>query len=66
VIDSVVLGPGRARRISDAPQGPDIKGGLRESGKVKAGHALLVLETEFGPVGISVCLDLGFPRSRRS
>ena len=49
VIDSVVLGPGRARRISDAPQGPDIKGGLRESGKVKAGDALLVHETEFGP-----------------
>jgi predicted amidohydrolase len=61
-----IIGVYRKTHLFDAPQREDIKGGIRESDKVKAGDTLPVLETEFGPVGLSVCSDLRFPEIYRT
>ena len=38
----------------------------RESSTVEAGHRAVVADTEFGPIGLSVCYDLRFPQLYRS
>ena len=51
--------------LFDAPNRPDIKGGIRESDKVCAGSELPVFPTAHGNVGVSVCSDLRFPEVYR-
>ncbi len=63
--DGGILGAYRKTHLFDAPDREDIKGGIRESDKVKAGDTLPVFETELGPVGLSVCSDLRFPEIYR-
>ena len=47
--------------LFDAPNRPDIKGGIRESDKVCAGGELPVFPTAHCNLGVSVCSDLRFP-----
>lgn len=63
--DGRLVGTYRKTHLFDAPDRVDIKGGIRESDKVKAGDALPVFETELGPIGLSVCSDLRFPEVYR-
>jgi predicted amidohydrolase len=51
--------------LFDAPNRPDIKGGIRESDKVSAGSELPVFPTAHCNVGVSVCSDLRFPEVYR-
>lgn len=60
-----VIGKYRKTHLFDAPQRTDIKGGIRESDKVRAGDELPVFATELGPIGLSVCSDLRFPEIYR-
>lgn len=59
-----VLGSYRKTHLFDAPNRNDIKG-VRESDKVTAGDVLPTFDTEYGPVGVSVCSDLRFPEIYR-
>jgi predicted amidohydrolase len=63
--DGGIIGAYRKTHLFDAPDRDDIKGGIRESDKVKAGDALPVFETDLGPIGLSVCSDLRFPEIYR-
>lgn len=45
----------------EVPGGP----GLRESSAVGAGSRAVVVETEFGKIGLSICYDLRFPELYR-
>ena len=60
-----ILGKYRKTHLFDAPDREDIKGGIRESDKVRAGSELPVFDTELGPIGLSVCSDLRFPEVYR-
>ena len=60
-----IVGRYRKTHLFDAPDREDIKGGIRESDKVRAGTELPVFETELGPIGLSVCSDLRFPEVYR-
>ena len=51
--------------LFDAPNRPDIQGGIRESDKVEAGTELPVFQTDPAKVGVSVCSDLRFPEIYR-
>lgn len=61
-----IVGLYRKTHLFDAPLRADIQGGIRESDKVTAGDRLPVFETEFGPIGVSVCSDLRFPEVYRT
>lgn len=63
--DGRIVGLYRKTHLFDAPDREDIKGGIRESDKVRAGDALPVFDTELGPIGLSVCSDLRFPEIYR-
>jgi predicted amidohydrolase len=63
--DGRIVGVYRKTHLFDAPDREDIKGGIRESDKVKPGNALPVFETELGSIGLSVCSDLRFPEVYR-
>ena len=63
--DGRLVGVYRKTHLFDAPRRPDIKGGIRESDKVRAGTDLPVFDTEIGPIGLSVCSDLRFPEVYR-
>ena len=63
--DGTIVGLYRKTHLFDAPNRHDIKGGIRESDKVRAGDALPVFQTELGPIGLSVCSDLRFPEIYR-
>jgi predicted amidohydrolase len=63
--DGALVGRYRKTHLFDAPDRSDIRGGIRESDKVRAGDALPVFETEIGPIGLSVCSDLRFPEVYR-
>ena len=60
-----IVGKYRKTHLFDAPDRADIKGGIRESDKVRAGTELPVFDTELGPIGLSVCSDLRFPEIYR-
>lgn len=60
-----IVGLYRKTHLFDAPNRHDIKGGIRESDKVRAGDSLPVFQTELGPIGLSVCSDLRFPEIYR-
>lgn len=60
-----ILGKYWKTHLFDAPNRPDIKGGIRESDKVCAGSELPVFATAHGGVGVSVCSDLRFPEVYR-
>ncbi len=64
--DGRIAGVYRKTHLFDAPRRADIKGGIRESDKVRPGNDLPVFETDFGPLGISVCSDLRFPEIYRT
>ena len=51
--------------LFDAPDRTDIRKGIRESDKVRAGNDLPVFETAIGKIGVSVCSDLRFPEVYR-
>ncbi len=51
--------------LFDAPDRTDIRKGIRESDKVRAGNVLPVFETAIGKIGVSVCSDLRFPEVYR-
>src|SRR5277367_3796482 len=63
--DGAIVGMYRKTHLFDAPNRHDIRGGIRESDKVRAGNALPVFETSIGPIGLSVCSDLRFPEVYR-
>lgn len=63
--DGAVLGSYLKTHLFDAPDRPDIKGGIRESEKVDAGDQLPVFETALGPIGVTICSDLRFPEPYR-
>lgn len=63
--DGGILGVYRKTHLFDAPNRTDIPPGIVESRKVRAGDALDVFPTRFGPVGLSVCSDLRFPEVYR-
>jgi deaminated glutathione amidase len=63
--DGGIVGAYRKTHLFDAPDRADIKGGIRESDKVRPGDALPLFETELGPIGLSVCSDLRFPEVYR-
>ena len=63
--DGRVVGLYRKTHLFDAPQRKDIKPGMRESDKVRAGDALPVFDTQIGRIGLSVCSDLRFPEIYR-
>jgi predicted amidohydrolase len=60
-----IVGIYRKTHLFDAPNRPDIQGGIRESDKVRAGTDLPVFETDIGVIGLSVCSDLRFPEIYR-
>jgi predicted amidohydrolase len=60
-----ILGKYWKTHLFDAPNRPDIRGGIRESDKVRAGDALPVFETAQFRLGVSVCSDLRFPEVYR-
>jgi predicted amidohydrolase len=60
-----ILGKYWKTHLFDAPNRPDIRGGIRESDKVRAGDALPVFETAQCRLGVSVCSDLRFPEVYR-
>jgi len=60
-----VIGLYRKTHLFDAPRRKDIKPGVQESEKVKAGDTLPVFETAIGRIGVSVCSDLRFPEIYR-
>lgn len=64
--DGRILGVYRKTHLFDAPNRRDIRDGIRESDKVRAGNDLPVFETEIGPIGLSVCSDLRFPEIYRA
>jgi predicted amidohydrolase len=63
--DGGILGKYRKTHLFDAPDRADIRAGIRESDKVRAGTELPVFATELGPIGLSVCSDLRFPEVYR-
>jgi predicted amidohydrolase len=63
--DGQIIGLYRKTHLFDAPNRTDIKGGMRESDKVRAGDTLPVFETALGRIGVSVCSDLRFPEIYR-
>jgi deaminated glutathione amidase len=63
--DGGIIGLYRKTHLFDAPNRHDIRGGIRESDKVRAGDALPVFQTSLGPIGLSVCSDLRFPEVYR-
>jgi len=63
--DGGIVGLYRKTHLFDAPNRPDIKGGIRESDKVVAGDELPVFDTPIGRIGVSVCSDLRFPEIYR-
>ena len=60
-----IVGKYLKTHLFDAPDRVDIKGGIRESDKVKAGSELPVFDTSIGKIGVSVCSDLRFPEVYR-
>ena len=60
-----VIGKYLKTHLFDAPDRVDIKSGIRESDKVKAGDELPVFDTGIGKIGVSVCSDLRFPEVYR-
>lgn len=60
-----IVGSYAKTHLFDAPDRVDIKGGIRESAKVRAGDDLPVFDTALGPIGVSVCSDLRFPEVYR-
>ncbi len=60
-----IVGKYLKTHLFDAPDLVDIKGGIRESDKVKAGSELPVFDTSIGKIGVSVCSDLRFPEVYR-
>lgn len=60
-----IVGKYLKTHLFDAPDRVDIKGGIRESDKVKAGGELPVFDTGIGKIGVSVCSDLRFPEVYR-
>lgn len=63
--DGTIVGSYTKTHLFDAPARVDIPPGMKESDKVVAGDDLSVLDTRFGPVGVSVCSDLRFPEVYR-
>jgi len=63
--DGKIVGLYRKTHLFDAPNRQDIKEGIRESDKVRAGNDLPVFQTEIGLIGLSVCSDLRFPEIYR-
>lgn len=63
--DGGIVGLYRKTHLFDAPKRLDIKPGMRESDKVRAGDDLPVFETSIGRIGVSVCSDLRFPEIYR-
>lgn len=63
--DGKIVGTYRKTHLFDAPNRRDIKEGIRESDKVRAGTDLPVFQTEIGMIGLSVCSDLRFPEIYR-
>ena len=60
-----IMGKYWKTHLFDAPNRPDIKGGIRESDHVEAGTELPVFQTDPAKVGVSVCSDLRFPEVYR-
>ena len=60
-----IVGKYHKTHLFDAPDRVDIKSGIRESDKVKAGDELPVFDTSIGKIGVSVCSDLRFPEVYR-
>jgi len=60
-----IVGKYHKTHLFDAPDRVDIKSGIRESDKVKAGDELPVFDTGIGKIGVSVCSDLRFPEVYR-
>ena len=60
-----IMGKYWKTHLFDAPNRPDIKGGIRESDHVEAGTELPVFQTNPAKVGVSVCSDLRFPEVYR-
>ncbi|MCK6449748.1 MAG: carbon-nitrogen hydrolase family protein [Alphaproteobacteria bacterium] len=63
--DGGIVGLYRKTHLFDAPNRPDIKPGMQESAKVRAGDSLPVFDTAIGRIGVSVCSDLRFPEIYR-
>ena len=63
--DGAIVGKYLKTHLFDAPDRVDIKSGIRESDKVRAGDELPVFDTGIGKIGISVCSDLRFPEVYR-
>jgi deaminated glutathione amidase len=63
--DGAIVGLYRKTHLFDAPNRPDIRSGIRESDKVRAGDTLPVFDTKIGRIGVSVCSDLRFPEIYR-
>ncbi len=63
--DGAIVGKYIKTHLFDAPDRVDIKSGIRESDKVKAGDDLPVFKTSIGNIGVSVCSDLRFPEVYR-
>ena len=55
----------RKIHLFDVDLGPDGEDKYRESARFSAGKAVVVAETSFGKVGLSVCYDLRFPELYR-
>ncbi|MBI3993871.1 MAG: carbon-nitrogen hydrolase family protein [Candidatus Lambdaproteobacteria bacterium] len=60
-----ILGKYWKTHLFDAPKRVDIKGGIRESDKVRPGNELPVFDADMAKVGVSVCSDLRFPEVYR-
>jgi predicted amidohydrolase len=60
-----IMGKYWKTHLFDAPNRPDIKGGIRESDHVEAGTELPVFQTNPAKVGVSVCSDLRCPEVYR-
>ncbi len=63
--DGTIVGKYIKTHLFDAPDRTDIRKGIRESDKVRAGDELPVFDTAIGKIGVSVCSDLRFPEVYR-
>lgn len=63
--DGDIIGQYAKTHLFDAPNRTDIRSGIKESDKVRAGSDLPVFDTAWGSLGVSVCSDLRFPEIYR-
>ncbi|MDY7025823.1 MAG: nitrilase-related carbon-nitrogen hydrolase [Pseudomonadota bacterium] len=61
-----ILGVYRKIHLFDAPDREDLGQRFAESDRITPGNDIVVCDTEFGKIGLSICMDLRFPELYRA